>query len=641
MDNEKTVIHILDSLTANGIAAGEVIERPASVVKELVENALDAGADTIRVSAEGGGIRRLRVVDNGRGMSAADVRLAFLPHATSKLQTLDDLETLHTMGFRGEALASIAAVSRVSLTSRQRDAERAFRLAMEAGSVSSEGEVGAAYGTTVEVEDLFFNTPARYKFLKRDQTEAAYIQDLLERLSFTRPDVSLALERDGKESLLTPGNNDLLSVLYTVWGKATAEAALSIQAAEENIQVSGYIAAPPQSRKNRSHQLFIVNGRVIQSALLRAAVDQAAKERFVKGTFPELVLALQLPGSLVDVNVHPQKAEVRFAAEQSVFRAVLHALQGALAAGGEKISEIATLPAGMRPAATVDAPSTLSPPLPPAQPEQQSSLLRGAAQPEEAKQEMPLSTAYFERLAPREQVLYFQEASQLSCTPAADTTGKVKAEVFAAGCRPEPSRPVSALLHARLIGQVFNTYLLLEDGDRLLLVDQHAAHERILYEKLLRGLTSSTQQQVPVQPLLEPVVLAFSPLEMEAAEREAEAIAALGFDFSRFSPRELVLRGVPATADPGSLDPGRAFRAIVEEALTGPLQKQQERLREAYHTVACKAAVKGHDVLSYAEMQALFRDLQGLEDPYHCPHGRPVILAIGTSAIERYFERLV
>ena len=325
-----SLIHLLDPQTANGIAAGEVIERPASVVKELIENALDAGAGSIHCDIEQGGIRLIRVSDNGRGMSKEDVDLAFLPHATSKLSSLSDLEDLRSMGFRGEALASIAAVSRVRLCSREKDASAASEKRVEGGKLFPSQSCSSAVGTSVEVRDLFYNTPARFKFLKRDATEAAYIRDLVERLAFTRPDVSFRLVKDGQEQLMTPGDHQLNSVVYQVWGAASSAAMLEMDAAFGDILVRGLISRPDHSRKNRARQIFIVNGRVIQSSLLRAAVDQAIAGHFLKGSYPELVLIFDLPGREVDVNVHPQKSEVRFADERAIFSAAYHCIQGTL-----------------------------------------------------------------------------------------------------------------------------------------------------------------------------------------------------------------------------------------------------------------------------------------------------------------------
>ncbi len=684
------MIHILDQVTANGIAAGEVIERPASVVKELVENALDAGASRLAIEIAQGGIKLIRVADNGSGMETSDAKLAFARHATSKIQRLQDLDTLSSMGFRGEALASIAAVSRVSLLTRTLTQEQGYFLQLEAGQVLEEGPKAANIGSIFEVRDLFFNTPARYKFLKRDSTEAAYVQDLVEKFSFSRPDIAFSLMKDGTQSFISPGDGKLLSAIYTVWGSESAEAALALDNEFEGIRLQGYISKSSHSRKNRSRQIFLVNGRIIHSLLLRTAIDKAIQGHFVKGNFPELILKIDMPATMVDVNVHPQKTEVRFADEQKVFRAVYHTLQACLAAhtGIKDISSSSQLP-DLADATSPhkQAPKGSAPSMQPSLERENSQTIprqtqlqmqdlitsapdvnessdevrsehasysedgqhhistsdqsrynhssdpafpfsnqladgRTKAKPEEALQNS--SSAYQERLAPQEQAAVFAEAKANSG--------------YQAGL--DQLRPdLQELASARIIGQVFNTYLLLEAGDNLLMIDQHAAHERILYEKL-RAERQQFALEAPSQSLLQPLSLKFSPLEITHALEQAEDIRRMGFDFEEFGQDCLVLRAIPVEFSHAGLNAESAFRAIVEEAGQRRLD-EEERLDEILHTTACKAAVKAHDILSLHEMQKLLQDLLQLEDPFHCPHGRPVILRLAATDIEKFFNRIV
>lgn len=643
-----SLIHLLDPQTANGIAAGEVIERPASVVKELMENALDAGAASIHCDIEQGGIRLIRVSDNGRGMSKEDVDLAFLPHATSKLSRLSDLEDLRSMGFRGEALASIAAVSRVRLCSREKDASAASEKRVEGGKLFPSQSCSSAVGTSVEVRDLFYNTPARFKFLKRDATEAAYIRDLVERLAFTRPDVSFRLVKDGQEQLMTPGDHQLNSVVYQVWGAASSAAMLEMDAAFGDILVRGLISRPDHSRKNRARQIFIVNGRVIQSSLLRAAVDQAIAGHFLKGSYPELVLIFDLPGREVDVNVHPQKSEVRFADERAIFSAAYHCIQGTLSeASGFTEAALSAEKAGPGENAFREFPHA-------AGSGQSSQPSAGAAE-----STYPFSgEKAFSLAEPQQRQVNFlpqlqSQMNQLGENAHVNTGERLHPEEQAASfsalkppVRPEASSQedhseVSRLLRARLIGQVFNTYLLLEEGDDFLLIDQHAAHERILYEKLLRHQEDSRGKKNPSQPLLTPLQIRTSALEREALLDRKEEIESMGFDFEAFSDSSFVLRAVPQSLGREPvIQAEAAFRTIIELALDPNFDFSRQEA-ELMHSMACKAAVKAHDILSYDEMCELLKQLQGLRDPYHCPHGRPVILRLSRKDIEKMFRRIV
>ncbi len=663
------MIRILDSHTANGIAAGEVIERPASVVKELIENAIDAGASRISIDIEQGGIKLIRVADNGSGMSTEDAKLAFERHATSKIRNLRDLEHITSMGFRGEALASIAAVSCVKLITRREEDDRAFTLQLEAGKLLDEGSTHAAKGTIFEVSQLFFNTPARYKFLKRDSTEAAYVQDLVERYSFTRPDISFSFKKDGREIILTPGDGQLISVLYTIWGQASADSALPIESVFENVKVTGFVSKSSHYRKNRSRQIFIVNKRVIQSVLLRSAVDRAIQGHFVKGQFPELVLLLEVANHEIDVNVHPQKTEVRFSDEQKIFRAAYHSIKNVLeentrikslstesgtslplsqeAGRKEDLSfpnkqmtiryhdggqEVALEEENLR---RIQEEATLQ------ETEEKSTLSAGGKLAsglelqENIKGNAALKSSLQERIHPVNQAVYFSEIKNFSNSHTDTEWQPVQSQ--------DDSTPLSEdknqLSKARIIGQAFNTYLILEEAEDILLVDQHAAHERILFEKLLNKHKDSAFKNRS-QLLLKPLVLRFSTLEMENALAQREEIEKLGFHFEKFSENSFVVRAVPLDPSQDAFSPETAFRSIVEEASEHSLDSERQ-IEESLHTVACKAAVKAHDILSYEEMKRLVQDLLTLEDPFHCPHGRPVVIRITRYEMEKLFSRKV
>lgn len=655
------MIRILDDHTANGIAAGEVVERPASVAKELIENSLDAGGSRISIEVKQGGIKFLRVADNGLGMNPDDARKAFLRHATSKLTSLNDLNDLHTMGFRGEALASIAAVSKVRLITRRRDSDQAFILELKAGEIVNQAFGPGSEGTIIEVNELFYNTPARYKFLKRDSTEAAYITDVVERHAFSRPDVSFSLIKDGKQSMLTPGDGKLLSVIYSIWGADSAEAAIPLDNQYNNIKISGYISNSSHSRKNRGRQIFIVNGRVIQSPIIRLAVDRAIQGHFVKSTFPELILKINLTNMGVDVNVHPQKTELRFADEQEIFRAVYHTIKNTLNAATaiKEIPQSFEIDSGLGQASqasekqdTSDDDKTLG-----NSTNQQDLSPEPVARPKQLEFEhitqaskSQLSTSYTEalqeRLHPMDQAQIFAEIGiQTASRKQAQNDGshidyiEDSREENSQTCPEECTTPISnepKLSDARIIGQVYKTYLLLEYQNKMLIVDQHAAHERILYEELLRA--GRTRERGQSQLLLEPILVKFSPLEIEAALDQADEIKNMGFDFEQFSDDTLILRAVALDPKKDNYSPKRAFEAIVEEAREG-LLSHSDNLDKALHMVACKSAIKANDLLSYTEMKTLLVQLEGLDDPYHCPHGRPVIISLTQKQIEKLFER--
>lgn len=629
------MIEILDSKTANGIAAGEVVERPASVVKELVENSLDAGADRITIEIEQGGIRLIRVSDNGSGMNPEDSAKSFYRHATSKLRLISDLDTLTSMGFRGEALASIAAVSRAVLVSRREEDREGVRIAVEGGVHQEPEACGCAVGTSVEVRDLFFNTPARFKFLKRDSTEAAYSEDLVERLAFTRPEVSFRLVRDGKEQILTPGNNDLKSVIYTLWGKESAEEMLPLEADVAEFRLKGYISNSSRNRKNRSRIIFVVNRRVIQSLVLRTAVDRAIQGHFVKGTFPELLLFIEMPTQEVDINVHPQKSEVRFSNENDVFRAVYHVVKTTLEAGAGIFPAYAPVPGEQsekqgpesEPVQT-ELLLTTEKPVPSVQhPSQEFAATDQERIPIREQREEYGTTMQgeaFPTQIPREKTLPASDSN--------DHTEKPKDNELATQIR--------RLLDARLIGSVFDTYLLLEEGGELLLIDQHAAHERVLYEKLLREYDQSIQEKQPAQALLAPAVVELTATEVETVHEHHEMIRDLGFEFEIFSENSVVLRAVPNAISQNGELPENIFRSLAQQLNSNRYDRRAE-IEEAFHSIACKAAVKAHDHLDEREMKALLTSLQELKDPYHCPHGRPVILRLSKRDLEKMFLRIV
>ncbi len=658
------MIHVLDPVTANGIAAGEVVERPASVVKELIENSLDAGASIIHCNIEQGGIKKIIITDNGMGMSEEDAKLAFKRHATSKLNKLVDLDSLTTMGFRGEALASIAAVSKVTLRTRQIGSEKGFEIKIEAGKIIHAVQVGCPEGTQIEITDLFFNVPARYKFLKRDATEQGYISDLIMRLALARADVSFRLTAKGKDLIHTPGNNNLLSAIYVLMGRETAEAMIEVDYETDSIHVNGYVTSTQVVRGNRGRQVLFVNGRSIQSKTITAAINEASKTWFMKGKFPSLVLNLSIPLNLVDVNVHPQKTEVRFWDEKKIFHAIYHALRKAWEENSEIIKgeiiskkfdaiepvkiehEQKDFPINESHDLSIDHSIHLEPKnqklkqidLSQINPQISTgdSLIKHDQIPKDKqdykKNDISISdqprqydqSAFTERVEPQEQgKLFLQQAEK--CQTQNDSVNN--------------HSELAYLLEARLIGQVFKTYLLLEYEDQFIMIDQHAAHERILYESLHEQYMANKNSSENRQILLEPITLELNQMEMALIEENIESILQLGYEIDIFGEKTLIIRSVPDTKA-GKIDIKASFEAIVDSLVDGSFFQADKR-DELLYTVACKAAVKSHDNLSYQEMKKIIEDLLSLKNPFHCPHGRPLIITLTRKDLDKLFRRIV
>lgn len=672
-----TIIRVLDPQTANSIAAGEVVERPASVIKELVENALDAGASTVSVEISGGGILAMAVNDNGRGMEPDDARLAFERHATSKIRTIEDLDTIGTLGFRGEALASIAAVSRISLRTRQAGSAEGFEIRIDGGRLVHEGPAGTPQGTTIRVEQLFYNTPARFKFLKKDSSEAAAIAETMERLVLSRPDVSFRLVNDGQEALHSPGNNDLLSAIYSVYGRK--QAALCIPVAGQNgpVKVGGYVARPEGARGNRGGQTVLVNGRIIRAKAVTAALDEAFKTRLMKGRFAFAVLRLELPPELVDVNVHPQKLEVRFWKDHEVFSAVYQAVVSALNehAGVPVEREEGQPETGLAPIAAVGSAMPIGSvsgharPLP-VQAERSlgdmlaeravESLAQHQTQPQAQSPAQPLGRAWPDQPYPADIPqpdryelpqgvgLPVREAAPAEWAAVSSQSTDVGAMAFPGTAGRSASHSDQSLLKAadlsqgRVIGQLFQTYILIEWQDELILIDQHAAHEKILYERL--RLAWNRKQGPGVQPLLVPLTMTVTSAERILFEAEQDFFSRLGFSLDVFGSNGLIIRSLP------DLD---SVRIDAELAVRTALQALQSLRRseaggaapaaidEMLYQMACKAAVKAHDRLTSTEIERLVSDLAPLDNPYTCPHGRPVIIRMPRLELEKKFKRVL
>jgi DNA mismatch repair protein MutL len=596
-------IRILPPDVAARIAAGEVVERPASVVKELVENALDAGASHIGVELLEGGKRLIRVADDGAGIPSDEVELAFHRHATSKLRAVEDLDRIATLGFRGEALASIAAVSRVTLLTRAANETMGTRLHLEGGESVSREVAGAPRGTLVTVENLFYNVPARLKFLKAETTERRHVSALASRYAMAYPDVRLTLLQGGKEALRTPGSGSLLDVLVEVYGAEAAGQMLEIRPVVEEpirddlpqIEVSGYVGAPDLNRSNRSQITIFVNGRWIQDSSLTYAVVQAYHTMLMTGRYPVAVVMIAIPPEEVDVNVHPAKAEVRFRRPDAVFSAVQRAVRRTL----------------------VDQ----APP-----PMAREGVFWGS--PEWAARRDRLAQVTSARMHQLGLGMEMEEAGRHASQRLPEEMGQTAEEAA-------PSTRKRNLPMLRIVGQAGATYLVAEGPEGLYLIDQHAAHERILYEQFM---AERTGEAVASQELLEPVMVELLPEQMALIEENFEVLHAVGFAVEEFGRNTVRLRAVPALV--AQSDPVEALLAALGEIECGEMPTESTAEEKLIGRVCKQAAIKAGQVLSYAEMEALVRELEACRSPQTCPHGRPTMIHISAEQLAREFGRL-
>ncbi len=628
-------IQVLDKHTAELIAAGEVVERPSSVVKELVENAIDAGASSIAVEIENGGITFLSVRDNGCGFAREDVPTAFLRHATSKIRTEDDLERIGTLGFRGEALASIAAVARVELITRTEDELAGTLYRLEGGEEVEFTDVGCARGSTIIVRDLFYNVPARMKFLKKDVGEANAVAAVVDRLALSHPEISFRFLRDGREELLTPGDNDLYSCIGSVLGRDFAKTLMPLDYSLGGVRVHGYICRPASPRANRTMQHFFINGRYVKTRTAMAALEQAYKGAVMVGKFPACVLNLEMPPETVDANVHPAKIEVRFVNEKPVFDAVYHGVKSALEGDSAPKQAQFTAPVKQPEPEFVPRQATahtiakqvekapVQPPMAPSQPPRPKTppvwQMRTAASGSSlgsdqaavhdflavSKPEEPKKTEHAVQPEPVKELVEIEETPELHEAP-------------------EP---------VRLVGEVLHTYIVAEWKGSVYFIDKHAAHERLLYNELVK--TEHTEAQL----LLAPLTVTLSREELAALTAADEALRAAGFDVEEFGGSSLLVRAVPMPLAGGNIV--EDLREIAGGLISGRREITTAQLEWIYHSVACRAAVKAGDNSTPVELQALAERVLWQDDIRTCPHGRPVCFELTAREIEKQFGRIV
>lgn len=646
------IIHELSPHLADLIAAGEVVERPASVAKELIENAIDAGATRITVEIENGGITYLRIADNGCGMSAEDAPVAFRRHATSKLRTEADLAAIGTLGFRGEALAAISSVTRIDLFTRQTGAIAGLHLHLEAGEIQVQEEAGCPEGTTMVVRDLFYNTPARMKFLKKDFTEAGYILGVVQHAALSHPEIAFTLIRDGKQVFTTDGKGKLIAPVFAVFGKEMTASMIEVPRTERNgMTVYGYIVKPHAGRPNRSMQHFFVNGRYVKSRLMQAALEEAYRNAIITGKYPSGAVFLELPLAAVDVNVHPAKTEVKFSQEKPVFEAVYVACKNAIMANDNMphIEHKEKKPSAASPQESA-----------PVYEQQRFALAKPVAQPAASAKvddDVPDLEDFLVAVPPRAQKprsfgMYAAAPRILQDETEPRLTGRVNVEdnrPFSQFDEPEkaPAAPTALSTApqqaperqqlepldtgARMIGECFNTYLIAEDKDGLILIDKHAAHERILFNKL------RAETEMPQQELLTPVVVELTGEEAAAIQSQIEDIRKAGFAIDPFGENSFAVRSVPAYLDSGDV-PG-VISELAEKAMNSRATVP-DRLDDLIHTVACKAAIKAGKATSLTELQDLCDRVLGDDNVRSCPHGRPTMVRLTKYELDKLFKRV-
>lgn len=677
-------IHLLSQSTIDQIAAGEVVERPSSVVKELVENAIDAGATVITVELRDGGISLIRVTDNGCGIEKEQIKRAFLRHATSKIASIDDLQYVESLGFRGEALSSIAAVSQVEVMTCTEGALTGLRYAIAGGVEEDIEEIGAPKGTTFLVHNLFYNTPARRKFLKQPKTEGTYVADLMEHIALSRPDISFKFVNGGQVRFHTSGNGDLKEVIYRIYGKELSDAAISFSDENELYRVKGYIGKPEVNRGSRSYELFFVNGRFVQDDTLSKALEEGYRQYVMQHKFPFAVLHMEIAPREIDVNVHPSKMQIRIHKAPDVYRLLSSSIH-------ERLHELEMIPSVRltEEEEKMDVPQSVAEPF-------EANRMHQAVMEENQEYGSGLCSMESAALAARSALnthlndtfsvdFYDEDGAEIDYNAAesndeanttaddhagqnhfqsrltdtvfgstqheygtpvvneAPHTGILKAEDIVFVEKPqqlnlfeEKILTSEARNEYEIIGQIFDTYWLITYKDKLLMIDQHAAHEKVRYERLVRQLQ---EKQVVSQQLMPPVVVDLNAKEEQVMKEFASCFQKLGFELEEFGPGGVALRSVPT--DLYGCGEKELLLNMLDELMEEPPKGEPDVILQKLASMACKSAVKGNTRLSRQEMEALLDELLTLDNPYHCPHGRPTIITMSKYEIEKKFKRIV
>ena len=622
------VIHLLSQNTIDQIAAGEVVERPRSVVKELTENAIDAGATAISVEIKEGGISLIRVTDNGSGIEKSQIRKAFLRHATSKIEDAQDLPHIQSLGFRGEALSSICAVSQMELITKTQEDFTGIHYQIEGGAECEFSEIGAPKGTTFLVRNLFYNVPARRKFLKQPQTEGSYVADLMEHLALSHPDISIKFIVNGQVRFQTSGNNQLKEVIYRIYGKEVTDHLIDFSLNGKSVRVRGFLGKPEQNRSNRNFEIFFVNGRYVHNDVLQKAVEEGYKQYLMQHKFPFCVLHFEFEPEDIDVNVHPAKMEIRLQHGAEVYAEIAAAIR-------DRLHEIELIP---------DVLLT--------EEKEQTPQIRQAPEPFEVNRtymeriQEPVREMVSEEETPYQAKLSVQKI--LGDHPVNTTESDLHHNIIKSAEHILVEKPVQLDLFEenfvdvksresyQILGQIFDTYWLIAFKDKLFIMDQHAAHEKVRYERLLKELKNKT---VASQQITPPVVLHLDSKEEQALLSYRDYFTSLGFEIEEFGTGSVAIRSMPV--DLYGCEETEFFREVLDELCENPMKDQPDVILNKLASMACKAAVKGNNSLTLEEVSALLDEMLTLDNPYHCPHGRPTIISMSRYEIEKKFKRIV
>lgn len=633
---DKMEIRVLDEATVNKIAAGEVIERPLSIVKELTENAIDAGATAITVEIKGGGIDFIRVTDNGHGIEKEQVRTAFLPHATSKIRSAEDLFDIRSLGFRGEALSTIAAVSQVEMITKVASDLTGVRYRIDGGKELSCEEIGCGDGTTIIARNLFYHVPARRKFLKTATTETGYITEFIQKIAIERSDIAFKYVVGSDTKLVTTGNGSVKDNIYRVYGRDICDALLSVTGSDNGMSVTGYIARPVVARNNRSQEIFFVNGHAVTDRILEKAVETAYKPFLMQHRFPFVFIFLSLDPGMVDMNVHPRKTEVKFSLGTAVYDFIESTVESVLK-GTELLSRVEL------------APDKAEEYIPEKEAPEPFEKTRNAGNHADAgypakytgvniidhvenalkASEKISEDSFFVEVGTPLPVVRETADEIVMETP---QTEEKQLDIFEERLIAPQNKP-----DFRIVGCVFDTYWMIEYKDKLIMIDQHAAHEKVMYERFVKEYR---EKKVVSQYINPPIMLTLSPRQEQTAERYADAFASLGFELERFEGSDYVLRAVPSGFM--KLEDRDVFTGLIDEL--GEMQEDTANVSVIHDRLAqmsCKAAVKGGDRLSLMEADELLTELFGLDNPYNCPHGRPTMVEFTERDLEKFFKRIV
>lgn len=607
-----TQINVLDESTINKIAAGEVVERPVSVVKELVENAIDSGAKNISIEIKGGGIDYIRVTDNGSGIERDSIPNAFLRHATSKIRTIEDLFNVSSLGFRGEALSSIAAVCDVELMTKTADSVLGYRYCIRGGRELSFDEAGVTDGTTVITRNLFFNTPARRKFLKSPVTEGSYITELVERFILSHPEISFKYTVNGSVKLASNGLSDVMSDVYSVFGREILKSLVDISFDSVNCSISGYVGKPETARGNRNYELFFVNNRLVKSKVLSMAVEEAYKPFLMLHKFPFVILYLDIPSELLDVNIHPAKTEIRFMEEKQVYSYVFETVT-------EGITRRELIP---------DA--VLHEVLPSDYSRYNTENNSLPADKEEVSSE-DCNKMHVPEPFESKSIDTFRQNAFKEIKEHIENFKPVQETLFSEGFLAEENKPKH-----RIIGQVFGTYWIIEYEDKMYIIDQHAAHEKVLFERFSKQIAEGNVISQMISP---PYIVTLTAAEETVLQENITLFEELGFSVEHFGGCEYALAAVPSELF--RLSEQDYFLSVIDDLAENLHTREPKQVKDRIATMACKAAIKGSTTISYAEADALISELLSLDNPYNCPHGRPTIISFTNSDLDKMFKRIV